>query len=56
MNPLKCDFCVHAIDFLGFVFHKKGVEINSNKTKAIQNTKPLANKNHQPTKNNSNPC
>lgn len=28
MNPLKCAFCVHAWDFIGFVVHKKGVEIN----------------------------
>lgn len=28
MNPLKCDFCVHAGDFLGFVVHKKGIKIN----------------------------
>ena len=35
MNPLKCAFCVQAGDFLGFVVHKKGIEINQNKTKAI---------------------
>src|SRR4051812_44385770 len=35
MNPLKCAFGVHAGDFLGFVVHKKGIEINQNKTKAI---------------------
>ncbi|CAJ2657404.1 unnamed protein product [Trifolium pratense] len=40
MNPLKCVFCVHAGDFLGFVVHKKGIEINQNKTKAIMETKP----------------
>ncbi|CAJ2657252.1 unnamed protein product [Trifolium pratense] len=40
MNPLKCAFCVHAGDFLGFVVHKKGIEINQNKTKAIMETKP----------------
>ena len=28
MNPLKCAFCVCAGDFLGFVVHKKGIEIN----------------------------
>jgi hypothetical protein len=28
MNPLKCAFCVQAGDFLGFVVHKKGIEIN----------------------------
>src|SRR3954464_8286096 len=35
MNPLKCAFGVHEGDFLGFVVHKKGIEINQNKTKAI---------------------
>src|SRR6266487_1711157 len=40
MNPLKCAFCVHAGDFLGFVVHKKGIEINQNKTKAIMETQP----------------
>ncbi|CAJ2642293.1 unnamed protein product [Trifolium pratense] len=44
MNPLKCAFCVHAGDFLGFVVHKKGIEINQNKTKAILETKPPTNK------------
>lgn len=28
MNPLKCAFGVCAGDFLGFVVHKKGIEIN----------------------------
>ncbi|KAK2444839.1 hypothetical protein QL285_015834 [Trifolium repens] len=39
MNPLKCAFCVNAGDFLGFVVHKKGIEINQNKTKAVMETK-----------------
>src|SRR6266487_1869175 len=39
MNPLKCAFCVRARDFLGFVVHKKGIEINQNKTKTIMETK-----------------
>ncbi|XP_039686971.1 uncharacterized protein [Medicago truncatula] len=39
MNPLKCAFEVCAGDFLGFVVHKKGIEINQNKTKAIIETK-----------------
>ena len=38
MNPLKCAFGVCAGDFLGFVVHKKGIEINQNKTKAIMET------------------
>jgi len=39
MNPLKCALGVRACDFLGFVVHKKGIEINQNKTKAILETK-----------------
>jgi len=39
MYPLKCVFGVCAGDFLGFVVHKKGIEINQNKTKAILETK-----------------
>jgi len=44
MNPLKCAFCVCADDFLGFVVHKKSIEINQNKTKAILETKPPSTK------------
>jgi hypothetical protein len=44
MNPLKCAFGVCAGDFLGFVVHKKGIEINQNKTKAILETKPPSTK------------
>src|ERR1044072_6568872 len=44
MNPLKCVFGVVAGDFLGFVVHKKGIEINQNKTKAIFNTSTPSNK------------
>jgi len=39
MNPLKFAFGVCAVDFLGFVVHNKGTEINQNKTKAILETK-----------------
>lgn len=38
MSPLKCAFYVHEGDFLVFLVHKKGIEINSNKKKSIQNT------------------
>ena len=44
MNPLKCAFGVKAGDFLGFVVHKKGIEINQNKTKAILQAKAPTNK------------
>lgn len=50
MNPLKCAFGVHIGDFIGFLVHKKVIEINQNKTKVIFNT------NLQRTKSNSNPC
>ncbi|XP_057432273.1 uncharacterized protein LOC130725026 [Lotus japonicus] len=44
MNPLKCAFGVIAGDFLGFVVHKKGIEINKNKAKAILDTSPPTSK------------
>ena len=44
MNPLKCAFCVHVGDFLGFVIHKRGIEINQNKTKDILDLKPPSTK------------
>lgn len=39
MKPLKCALCVQVGYFLGFVVHKKGIEINQNKTKAIMETR-----------------
>ena len=39
INPFKCAFFVQACDFLGFVVHKKGIEINQNKTKEIMEAK-----------------
>src|ERR1051325_5849002 len=44
MNPLKCAFCVQEGDFLGFVVHKKGIEVNQSKTKAIMEVKPPSTK------------
>jgi hypothetical protein len=44
MNPLKCAFCVQAGYFLGFVVHKKGIEVNQSKTKAIMDIKPPSTK------------
>nr|KYP55434.1 Transposon Ty3-G Gag-Pol polyprotein [Cajanus cajan] len=44
MNPLKCAFGVTAGEFLGFVIHQKGIEVDRNKTKAIMETKPPSNK------------
>lgn len=40
MNLLKCAFCVGIRDFLGFLVHKKGIDINQNKTKEILDLKP----------------
>jgi len=39
MIPLKCAFGVCAGEISGFVVHKKGIEINQNKTRAILETK-----------------
>ncbi|KAK2982595.1 hypothetical protein RJ640_002084 [Escallonia rubra] len=44
MNPLKCAFGVSAGNFLGFLVHKKGIEIDKNKAKAIIDDKPPSNK------------
>src|SRR3954464_12418712 len=44
MNPLKRAFFVQAGDFLGFVVHNKGIEINKNKTKAIMEPNPPSTK------------
>ena len=35
MNPLKCAFGVFAGDFLGFLMHKKGIEVDKNKAIAV---------------------
>lgn len=43
-NPLKCVLCVHVGDFLGFVVHKKGIEMNKNKIKVILDLKPPSTK------------
>nr|KYP55932.1 Transposon Ty3-I Gag-Pol polyprotein [Cajanus cajan] len=44
MNPLKCAFGVTAGEFLGFIIHQKGIEVDKNKTKAIMETRPPSNK------------
>ena len=36
MNPLKCTFGVSAGNFLGFVIHEHGIEIDPKKIEAIQ--------------------
>ena len=44
LNPLKCAFRVQVGNFLGFLVHQKGVEVNQNKAKAIISTKTSQNK------------
>ena len=34
LNPLKCAFGVQAGNFLGFLVHQRGVEVDQNKAKA----------------------
>ena len=49
LNPLKCAFVVQPINFLGFLVHQRGVEMDQNKVKVIilakapQNKKELQN-------------
>ncbi len=40
INPLMCAFDVKVRNFLGFLIHQRGIEIDQNKTKAIQEAKP----------------
>ena len=40
MNPLKYAFGVSAGNFLGFLVHKKGIEIDKIKARAILEAKP----------------
>ena len=35
LNPLKCAFGVRAKNFLGFLVHQRGIEVDKNKEKAI---------------------
>ena len=44
MNPLKCAFRVSTGNFLGFLVHHKGIEVDTNKAKAILAAPPPANK------------
>lgn len=44
MNPLKCTFGVTAGNFLGFLVHRKGIEVDKNKARAIINASPPKNK------------
>ena len=44
LNPLKCAFGVQAENFLGFLVHQIGVEVDLNNAKAIISAKALQNK------------
>ncbi|XP_073049441.1 uncharacterized protein [Primulina eburnea] len=44
LNPLKCAFGVKAGNFLGFLVHQRGVEVDKNKAKAIMEANPPRNK------------
>ena len=44
LNPMKCAFGVRGGNFLGFLVHQKGVEIDENKAKAILQAGPPKNK------------
>ena len=44
LNPLKCAFGMQAGNFLGFLIHKRGVEIDKNKARAVIEAKPPSNK------------
>ncbi|KAM1473746.1 hypothetical protein ACFX2I_029844 [Malus domestica] len=40
MNPAKCAFGVSAGNFLGFLVHHRGIEVDKNKARAIINAPP----------------
>ncbi|KAM2590143.1 hypothetical protein TB2_042715 [Malus domestica] len=44
MNPKKCAFGVRAGNFLGFLVHQRGVEVDKNKSRAIMESPSPANK------------
>ncbi|CAL2230424.1 unnamed protein product [Prunus armeniaca] len=44
MNPKKCAFGVQARNFLGFLVHQRGIEIDKNKAKSIIEALPPQNK------------
>ncbi|GKV01604.1 hypothetical protein SLEP1_g14149 [Rubroshorea leprosula] len=44
MNPLKCAFGVTAGNFLGFLVHERGLEVDKNKARAVIEVRPPQNK------------
>lgn len=39
LNPIKCAFGVKARQFLGFLVNHRGIEIDQDKNRAIENLK-----------------
>ncbi|GKV17141.1 hypothetical protein SLEP1_g27682 [Rubroshorea leprosula] len=44
MNPLKCAFGVFAGNFLGYLVHERGLEVDRNKARVVIEAKPPHNK------------
>jgi hypothetical protein len=44
MNPNKCAFGVSAGQFLGFLIHKRGIEVGQKSISAVDNIKAPSNK------------
>ena len=44
LNPLKCAFGVRIGNFLGFLVHQRGIEVDWNKARAIASTNAPQNK------------
>lgn len=44
MNPKKCALGVRAGNFLGFLVHQRGIEVDKNKAKSIRDASPPRNK------------
>ncbi|GKV43324.1 hypothetical protein SLEP1_g50628 [Rubroshorea leprosula] len=44
MNPLKCAFGVSTGNFLGYLVHERGLEVDKNKARAVIEAKPPQNK------------
>ena len=42
LNPLKCPFGVRAGNFLGFLVHQRGIEVDQNKAKVIALAKVMS--------------
>ena len=45
MNSAKCAFEISASNFLGFLVHSQGIEVDSNKARAVLEARPPRKKN-----------